>query len=152
MTRDGETPEVAIRIMTLADYDAVMALWGAAEGVKLRRVDTREAIGRYLDRNPGTSFVAWAGPRCVGAVLSGHDGRRGYLHHLAVAGDFRGRGLGTRLASRCLEELARIGVEKIHAFVLADNLAAQRFWARIGWMRRDDVVFFSAIASDEPEA
>ena len=39
--------------------------------------DTQEGIDAYLRHNPGLSFVARDVGQLVGAVLCGHDGRRG---------------------------------------------------------------------------
>ena len=62
-------------------------------------------ITQYLERNPGMSFVALSSGKVVGVTLAGHDGRRGYIHHLAVHPDFRRQGLASRLVNRCIEAL-----------------------------------------------
>ena len=49
--------------------------------------DSREGIDKYLKRNPSTCFVAVEGDSVFGVILSGHDGRRGFIHHLAVSED-----------------------------------------------------------------
>ncbi len=134
-----------LRAMTIADYDAVLALWKATEGMGLSEADERPAIARYLERNPGMSFVGVEGDgRIVGAVLCGHDGRRGYLHHLAVAPSHRCRGIGRQLVERCLIALRSSGIGKCHLFVFAGNAAGITFWKRIGWKQRVDLVVMSA--------
>jgi N-acetylglutamate synthase len=125
------------------DYDAVMALWRATEGLTLRDVDSREGITRYLARNPGLSFVARDGGQLVGAVLAGTDGRRGYLQHLAVAPSHRRRGVGRALAERAVEALEALGIAKCHLMVRQDNAQARLFWARLGWSDRDDITLMS---------
>ena len=125
------------------DYDEVMALWCATEGLTLRDADSREAIVRYLERNPSLSFVARDAGHLVGAVLSGTDGRRGYLQHLAVAPSHRGRGVGRALAERAVEALRALGVAKYHLMVRQENAAARAFWAHLGWQDRADVVLMS---------
>lgn len=78
----GERNTLAIvRHFRIEDFDAVIALWRRTEGVGLNESDTRRAITAYLRRNPKLSFVAEKDGRIIGAVLCGHDGRRGYLHH-----------------------------------------------------------------------
>ena len=42
-----------IRLMSLSDYDAVLALWQASPGVGLSDADSPQAIARFLERNPG---------------------------------------------------------------------------------------------------
>ncbi len=68
----------------MEDFDEVYALWQRCEGVGLGSADSRPNIAAYLDRNPGMNFAARDGETIVGAILCRHDGRRGYIHHLAV--------------------------------------------------------------------
>ncbi len=128
-----------IKPMTLANFEDVLILWQNSEGVGLNESDTRPAIGAYLKRNRGLSFVAREGNKLVGAVLCGHDGRRGYLHHLAVAATHRRNGLGTKLVARCLGELKRLGILKCNIFVYANNKSGERFWRSNGWNKRTDL-------------
>jgi N-acetylglutamate synthase len=137
----------SLRIFELVDHAAAVALWRQSEGVVLREVDGREAIGRYLARNPGLSFVAELAGCVVGTVLCGTDGRRGYLQHLAVASSHRRRGLGRALAERAVAALAAQGIEKCHLMVLVENAAARAFWAALGWDERADVRLLSRTAS-----
>jgi N-acetylglutamate synthase len=120
-----------------------MALWCATEGITLREADSREAIVRYLERNPRLSFVARDAGQLVGAVLAGTDGRRGYLQHLAVAPSHRGRGVGRTLAQRAVEALRSLGIAKCHLMVRQENAAARGFWEHLGWQDRADVVLMS---------
>ena len=127
--------------MTIQDYDQALALWQSTQGVGLHvdDCDSRDAVARYLARNKGLSLVAWDGTALVGAVLCGHDGRRGYLNHLAVAKTHRRQGLATALVGRCLAGLAGAGITKCNLFVYADNHAAIAFWRRLGWGFYEDV-------------
>ena len=142
----------AVRPMTLADHDAVSGLLRATEGVVLRSADSRAATARYLERNPGLSFVCWDADTLVGCVFAGHDGRRGYLQHLAVHPGYRRRGIGSALVARCVAALESVGIEKIHLDVLAGNASAAAFWSARGWTRRDDIVRYSLLRSDDANA
>lgn len=128
---------------TIQDYDEVYTLWQATPGVGLSAADQRESIAAYLERNPGLSFVARVEGRLAGAVLCGSDGRRGYLHHLAVAPEFRHQGIGAALAETCLARLKAEGIEKCHLFVFTGNAGGRAFWERVGWELRDDLVIMS---------
>jgi ribosomal protein S18 acetylase RimI-like enzyme len=138
-----ESMRVEVRTFDPQDYDEVMALWQATEGITLREVDSREAILAYVARNPGLSFVARDGDIVAGAVLAGTDGRRGYLQHLAVAPPYRGRGVGRVLAEHVIEALSAAGIAKCHLMVRAENAAAKAFWAHLGWTIRDDISVMS---------
>lgn len=134
---------ITIRPMTIDDHAAVLALLQETPGVSVRDADSREATARYLARNPGLSFVAVDGQTLAGCVMSGHDGRRGYLYHLAVRPAYRRQGVGRRLSEACIEGLAREGIAKTHLFVFGTNELGRRFWASAGWQLRDDIAMYS---------
>jgi N-acetylglutamate synthase len=134
----------SIKEMTIEDYDEVYALWRATEGVGLSEADAREGIARFLERNPGLSYIARSeSGELVGTALCGHDGRRGYIHHLAVAESARRQGLGRNLVGRCMFCLMQIGIQKCHLFVFGENENAQKFWDSLGWMQRVELVMMS---------
>ncbi len=130
--------------MTLSDYEEVYALWSVSQGIGLSDADTPAAIRRYLDANPGSSFVARdADSRLIGAVLCGSDARRGYLHHLAVAESTRKSGIGRDLVKHCMNALKARGITRCHIFVYRDNTTGTVFWKRIGWRVRQDLQIMS---------
>ncbi len=128
-----------VRCLRIEDYGAVIALWRRTEGVGLNESDTRRAIAVYLRRNPRLSFVAEQDGQIIGAVLCGHDGRRGYLHHLAVAKRHRRCGIGRRLVDACLAKLREAGIPKCNIFIFADNAQGMKFWAHTGWSMRKEL-------------
>lgn len=138
-----------IEQMFPSDYDEVIALWKTSPGIGIDESDSPDGIQSFLDRNPAMSFVARDGGILVGAVLGGHDGRRGYLHHLAVAPSHRGRGIGRLLAECVLTALAEKGIIKCHLFVRTDNTEARRFWSHTGWRQRDDIVIMTHLLHSE---
>ena len=126
--------------MRAADYDAVIDLWRRTEGVGLSTSDARERIEAYLARNPGLSQVAAVEGRIIGAVLCGHDGRRGLLYHLAVDADYRGRGLGRIIVEKALSLLKEQGIEKAYIMVFHQNKEGRVFWETVGWDARADLI------------
>ncbi len=129
---------IEIAPLTIAAYDDVLALWRQCEGIGLSEADSRESIQAYLQRNPGMSFLATADGDLVGAVLCGHDGRRGYVHHLAVHPRFRRRGIGRQLVDQCLRALQQAGIQKCHLFIFNLNRDGIAFWKDVGWTPRSD--------------
>lgn len=139
-----------IRPFTMEAYERVFALWQQSEGVGLSEEDSEAGIRAYLDRNPGMSFIATVGDAVVGAVLCGHDGRRGYIHHLAVHPGFRRRALGRRLVDECLGALQRAGIRKCHLFIFNRNQAGIAFWKSVGWSPRTDISLISKSIEPDP--
>ena len=133
----------------LADYREPAALWKTSPGVGLSSSDSRTGVARFLERNPSLSFVAREDGRVIGVILCGHDGRRGYISHLAVARDHRRRGIGRSLVERSIEALSREQIEKCHIFVFADNEEATAFWRDEGWTERVELVTLSRFVPGE---
>ena len=134
------------------DYDAVVALMRNTPGISLRDADGRDPTERYLARNPGLSFVAETESGLCGCVMSGHDGRRGYLQHLLVLPEYRGQGIAKRLVQSCLSSLQALGIDKCHLDVLIGNASAARYWQHMGWQLRDDIDRYSYTRAGQPNA
>jgi putative acetyltransferase len=133
--------------MTMNDYPAALALWQATPGIGLSAADGPECMRDYLLRNPGLSQCAWSGDTLAGTVLAGHDGRRGYLHHLCVHESHRRLGIGRMLVDSALDALAEAGLDKAHAFLFTDNEDGRKFWERIGWNWRTDIGIISRMTA-----
>lgn len=144
---------VRVRPMVEEDLPAALGLWQGLPGIGLRGADSPPALARFLRRNPGTSFAAVndAG-ELVGVSLAGHDGRRGYLHHVAVAPRLQKQGIGRRLVEACLAALKAEGIEKVNLWVKADNAAGKAFWTHVGGIERTDIAMVSIITGDDPNA
>jgi len=139
---------ICVAPLTIHDYDGVMALWSESKGVGLSDADDRENILAYLERNPGMSFLARDERGAViGAVLCGHDGRRGYIHHLAVHPAHGHEGIGRDLVEKCLATLKAAGIRKCHLFIFNENQSGIRFWEEIGWETRFDLRVMSKTIS-----
>ena len=126
-------PEMTTREFVISDYERACALWSEGEGIELCEGDSREEIEGYLKRNPGLSRVAEEDGVLAGAALCGHDGRRAYVYHFAVARNLRGRGIGRRLLEDCVRGLREAGLHRAILLVADDNSLGQEFWLRNGW-------------------
>ncbi len=142
----------SIRTMQIGDYDSVATLMQETPGISLRDADSRENTARYLERNPGLSFVACIDRNIIGCIMSGHDGRRGYLQHLLVHPQQRGKGIAHALLESCLTALEQIGIHKSHIDVLKTNEAGAAFWEHQGWHKRTDIDRYSFIRSGDANA
>ena len=133
---------MTIRLMTIADYESVYALWLSCRGMGLNGTDdSREGIARFLARNPDTCFVAAEDGRIVGVIMAGHDGRRGYIYHTAVDESMRGRGVGRALVNAALDALKACGITKAALVAFERNETGNAFWERMGFSERQDLVY-----------
>jgi len=143
--------EYQIRLVTIDDYDAIFDLWNSTE--QSRRAlnpvdDSREGIDRYLKRNPSTCFAAARGDQIIGVILTGHDGRRGIIHHMCVHPDFRRMGIASRLVSTAEEALKREGIQKVFGLVFIDNDRANAFWEKQGYSLRTNLNYRNKSLND----
>lgn len=139
-----------IRTMTIADYEEVYALWTRTPGMGLNTLDdSKEGIEKYLKRNPDTCFVADEGGHVVGVILSGHDGRRGFIHHTAVAVEERRRGIGRALIDAALKALRKEGIHKVALVVFKKNDLGNVFWEKLGFEKREDLVYRNKVITEK---
>lgn len=132
-----------VRVMTIEDYPQVYALWMSIHGFGIRTVDdSREGVEKFLKRNPATSVVAVEDDRVVGAILCGHDGRRGCFYHVCVAEDKRQRGIGKQMATFAMHALKAEGINKVSLIAFKSNEVGNRFWRSVGWTYRDDLNYY----------
>jgi ribosomal protein S18 acetylase RimI-like enzyme len=132
-----------IRELTISDYPACMVLWSQTPGIGISSADSEDALSRFLLRNPGTSFICIENGALVGTVLCGHDGRRGYIYHLAVAVPFHRQGIGKQLLEHALQKMRQAGMEKCHILVMITNETGMAFWEHAGWKKRSEICSFS---------
>ena len=135
--------DVQIQEMSIGDFEEVYELWQNTEEIVLSEIDTRESIDRFLERNPGFSYVARQKGSIVGVVLCSHDGRRGYIDHLAVGNPYRLQGIGRALVLRCLYNLMRVGIRRWNLYIFEGNQEAIEFWKKIGWSPKLNMVMMS---------
>ncbi len=135
----------AIEEMFLSHFEQTMQLWRISDGVRLQSVDSRKSIGRFLERNSGLSYVSLDADKVIGAVLCSHDGRMGYLTHLAVDPDYRRQGIGRSLVSRCLYALMNIGISQCALMMLEDDQNAINFLKKVAVSGRVEMMMMKKL-------
>lgn len=133
-----------VRKMTIEDYDGVKALWMSIHGFAIRSIDdSREGVARFLKRNPETSTVAVSeNGEIIGAILCGHDGRRGCLYHVCVREDSRRNGIGKAMVVFCMNALKAEEINKVSLIAFTKNDIGNAFWNCIGWTKRLDLNYY----------
>lgn len=133
---------MTIRFMTIADYEGIYDMWIHTPGMGLNNLDdSKEGIDKFLKRNPTTCFVAEENGRIIGVIMSGHDGRRGFIYHTTVRPDCRKQGLGRALVNHAMEALEKEGIHKVALVVFGRNEIGNAFWEKLGFTTREDIVY-----------
>ncbi len=131
-----------IREMSIKDYEKVYELWDNAD-IILKTSDQRDEINRMIKRNPYTCLVGENDNEIVAAVMGGFDGRRGYVHHLAVKPDLQKQGLGREMIEELMNRFEELKVIKVHLFVENKNEKVKKFYEKIGFDERTDLTDYS---------
>jgi ribosomal protein S18 acetylase RimI-like enzyme len=129
---------ILIRPFAFDDEPAVVQLWRDCELVRPYN-DPRDDIALKTAFQPELFFVAALGPRVVGTVMAGFDGRRGWINYLGVAPDVRRAGVGRRLMEHAEAALRKLGCPKINLQVRSTNREVIEFYRRLGFAV-DDVI------------
>lgn len=137
-----------IRPMQITDYPSLYELWTACGNGLNNLDDSPDGVERYLRRNPTTSFVAEENGNLIGAVLAGHDGRRGFIQHMSVNEKFRRRGVGSKLVQTCLEAMRNESIHKIALVAFKQNQVGNAFWEQLGFAVRDDLNYRNLALTD----
>ena len=133
--------EVKIRPLDELDIQDVTTIDEKIGGAY--RPDVWEArIGYYLRRDPEGPVAAEADGRVVGFMLgevrSGEFGLEeptGWIEVLGVDPDFRGGGVGKKLAEAMLEHFRELGATSVRTFVDEDREDIGKFFESLGFER-----------------
>ena len=133
---------MVIRKMLIDDYEGIYDLWLNTPGMGLNTTeDTKKGISAYLSRNPNTCFVCQKDDEIIGVILSGHDGRRGFIYHAAVKVSERRHGIGSKLLDCAMLALKEEGINKVALVVYSRNETGNAFWEKRGFKTRDDIIY-----------
>ena len=133
-----------IETFSMESYDDIISIWRKT-GISVGSTDTKEEIKRILDKNPQLFLVGKIDQKIIGVVVGGFDGRRGYVHHLAVDPDYQKRGYGTMIMDELNLRFRKLGVHKVHLFIEKYNKEVVSFYQKLGWEIRDDLIMMSYV-------
>ena len=122
---------VTIRRMTLADLDAVEAIEQATFAVPW----SRESFRQELERNVAARYLVAE----TGGQVAGYAGAwvildESHVTNIAVAEEFRGRGIGRKLTEALLQYLSNLGAVYATLEVRVSNERAQNLYKSLGFV------------------
>ncbi len=143
-----------IRRLRSTDYDELLSVWkGAGLPSRPRGRDSQEEMERQMGL--GTSIylkvvVNGRGKeKIVAVVLGTHDGRKGWINRLAVLPQFQRQGLGSMLVGELERRFRRLGLDIYCGLVETGNDRSMDFFSKLGYVKHDDIVYYSKRKSDK---
>src|SRR5438105_2806863 len=116
-----------IRRFEIEDEQAIIELWTRC-GLTRPWNDPHKDIARKLTVHPEMFLLAMDEGKIVGSVMAGFEGHRGWINDLAVAPEYRRRGIARAMMQQAEEILKAAGCPKINLQVRAGNSEAMAFY------------------------
>ncbi|MFX0060291.1 MAG: GNAT family N-acetyltransferase [Candidatus Hodarchaeota archaeon] len=136
-----------IKTFTMEFYDDIVNIWKKA-GVSVGSSDTKGEIEKMLNQNQELFLIGKLKKRVVAVVMGAFDGRRGYVHHLAVDPEYQNRGYGRLIMDKLMNKFRELNIHKIHLFIEKYNKRVVEFYQRLGWEIRDDLIMMSIVPNE----
>lgn len=118
--------------------DAIVELWRAC-GLVVPRNDPVEDIEKKMKFQPDLFFVGLLDGKVMGSIMVGYEGHRGWINYLAIAPENQKHGYGKKLVQKAIDELKKVGCQKINLQVRKNNRGVIDFYKHIGF-KEDGVV------------
>ena len=125
-------------------YEEVFDIWKKT-GLTLGSSDTYEQVDRIASLNSGLFLVGIKNNEIRAVVMGAFDGRRGYVHHLAVKPEYQRKGYGRKMMEELHKRFLMKDIKKVHLFIEVDNEGVIEFYKKIGWHVRDDLEMMSYV-------
>ena len=137
-----------IQTFSMVFYDEVIQLWRNA-GLGVSSSDSKGEVEKMLIRNPDLFLIGTLKDKVVAVVMGAFDGRRGYVHHLAVDPAYQKKGNGKEIMNALSEKSRQKGIHKIHLFIESRNKEVVDFYRNLGWEIREDLTMMSFIPDEK---
>jgi ribosomal protein S18 acetylase RimI-like enzyme len=123
---------IEVRALSLADYDAMIAVWTAA-GNHISRREAPDAFAAQMRSGLQTALGAFVDGNLVGVALVTHDGRKGWINRLGVRPEYQRQGVGRALIAESERVITGMGLEITAALVEHDNPASLALFKSMGY-------------------
>jgi ribosomal protein S18 acetylase RimI-like enzyme len=133
-----------IELFTMRYYHEIIDLWKRS-GIEVSSSDTRDEIAKMLKRNPDLFLIGKENEKVIAVVMGAFDGRRGYVHHLAIDPDYQKKGYGKTMMDELIEKFQIKKVHKVHLLIEKSNKEVADFYRKLGWEVRDDLIMMSFV-------
>ncbi len=140
--------KMKIEKFKIESYDEVVGLWRKA-GIEIVSSDTIDEVTRVLNRNPDLFLIGKLHEKVMAVVIGTFDGRRGYVHHLAVDPDYQKVGFGKTIMDALIEQFRTKNIQKVHLFIEKSNKSVIKFYSNLGWDVREDLIMMSFVPNEK---
>ncbi|RKR06821.1 ribosomal protein S18 acetylase RimI-like enzyme [Kushneria sinocarnis] len=130
------------------DEEAVISLW---QQCALTRPwnDPHRDIARKCAEDPTLFLVGTIDEQLMASAMAGYDGHRGWLHYLAVAPEWQGRGYGRELIVAVERLLIERGCPRLMMMVRPGQPRLLEYYRELGYDAGDFTTLGKRLIADE---
>lgn len=142
---------VEIRMLTAAEYEAMVKLWKCAGlPFKSKGRESKKMIEKQMSAFPEFFIGAFHEHELVGVVIGSYDGRKkGWINRLAVHPAFRQHGIAQQLIRQVEEALEKRGAEIFCALIEIPNEESARLFQKMGYVAHREILYVAKRKSQE---
>lgn len=118
--------------------DAVIKLWRTCNLV-VPQNDPVEDIEKKMRFQPNLFLIGLLDGKVIGSIMVGYEGHRGWINYLAITPEDQRHGYGRKLVQKAIDELKKMGCQKVNLQIRRSNVKVIDFYKHIGF-KEDDVV------------
>ena len=122
---------------TVADRPGVVALWNRIFPEDPPHNAPAAVFDAKLATGDGMLFIAKEGSLIIGTAMAGYDGHRGWLYKVAVAPEYRRRGIARSLVDHAVRALRAAGCTKVNLQIRPANADVREFYESIGFLSEE---------------
>lgn len=138
-----------VRAFQPADEAAVIDLWRRCDLVGPKN-DPHKDIQRKQRVRPDLFLVGAENEIVIATAMAGYEGHRGWLNYVAVAPEFRRRGLARQILLEAERMLRQVGCAKINLQIRTSNRSVIEFYRRLGFEIDDVISMGKRLEQDYP--
>jgi len=126
--------ELKSRRLSVADYEAILALWQRA-GLHSIRPEGRDSRSEFEKQLQHGQIVIGLedGDKLIGVVVATNDTRKGWINRIAIDPEYRRRGYGEELVHAAEAALSELGLKIMAALIEDYNKASLALFNKLGY-------------------
>jgi ribosomal protein S18 acetylase RimI-like enzyme len=133
-----------IKQLRFDNYDSIISLWDKA-GLSYRPKgrDSREGMKKEFENAPELILGAYEGEKLIGVIIGSDDGRKGWIHRLAVLPDYGRKGVASQLIEAVESVLRKRGRRIICTLIEDWNEGSLDLFKKTGYVKHEDIFYLS---------
>jgi len=136
--------KINIREFQISDYDDLISLYLKSElPYKPEGRDSYTNLKKQIKNDSCNIFLAVSDNDIVGSVLVTHDTRKGWINRLAVAPEYRRKGIASKLIKKAEQWLDNKHIKIFACLIEGWNINSMKLFEERGYKKFPDIAYYT---------